>query len=382
VLFGRKTLEMNERKTLAPYASFSADTRGRRYTETEGRSRTAFQKDRDRVIHTSAFRRLEYKTQVFVNYQGDYYRTRLTHTLEVVQVARSLARALGLNEDLAETVALAHDLGHPPFGHAGEQTLDRLAAPVGGFDHNKQSLRIVTKLEQRYDSFPGLNLTWDTLEGIIKHETAYDTPDNEWEPDKHPGLEAQVVNLADELAYNTHDLDDGLRSGHLTASQLAQVPLIGSLMDSLEIRFEQFTREDRYLLVRKLLGLAIEDAVMATLDQLHGTGVQDIHDVRGEQSRLVTNSAIVSEQLLELKEFLHRNLYFHYRIVRMRRKADHILSQVFEAYIATPEMLPQATQKQVESLGLTRAVTDYLAGMTDRYAGDEYGKLFHPDSLT
>ena len=382
MLFDRETLQENERKTLAPYASFSADTKGRKYKEAESQSRTAFQKDRDRVIHTSAFRRLEYKTQVFVNYEGDYYRTRLTHTLEVVQVARSLARALGLNEDLAETVALAHDLGHPPFGHAGEETLDRLASSVGGFDHNKQSLRIVSKLEQRYANFPGLNLCWETLEGIIKHETAYDTADAQWQPGKHPSLEAQVVNLADELAYNAHDLDDGLRSGLLNIRQIADVPLIGILMDSLGINNQPFSREDRYLLIRELLGLAIEDAVATTVKQISRAGAQHVNDVRGEQARLVTNSVKVSEQLLELRTFLHDNLYFHYRIIRMRKKADQILSQIFEAYMTSPEMLPSSTYEEVEFLGLRRTITDYIAGMTDRYASEEYGKLFYPNLLT
>jgi|TARA_Y100000814_G_scaffold98751_1_gene68542 dGTPase len=382
VLFDRETLQENERKTLAPYASFSADSKGRKYKEPESRSRTAFQKDRDRVIHTSAFRRLEYKTQVFVNYEGDYYRTRLTHTLEVAQVARALSRALGLNEDLAETVALAHDLGHPPFGHAGEETLDRLASSVGGFDHNKQSLRIVSKLEQRYANFPGLNLCWETLEGIIKHETAYDTADDQWQPGKQPSLEAQVVNLADELAYNAHDLDDGLRSGLLNIRQIANVPLIGILMNSLGIDNQPFSREDRYLLIRELLGLAIEDAVATTVKQIRRAGARDANDVRGEEGRLVTNSARVTKQLLELRTFLHDNLYFHYRIIRMRKKADQILSQIFEAYMTSPQMLPSATYEEIELLGLRRTITDYIAGMTDRYASEEYGKLFYPNLLT
>src|SRR5690606_38113975 len=208
--------------------------------------RTAFQKDRDRVVHTSAFRRLEYKTQVFVNYEGDYYRTRLTHTLEVAQVATSIARALGLNEDLAETIALAHDLGHPPFGHAGEKALDEIAKGIGGFDHNRQSLRIVTEIERRYPAFPGLNLTWETLEGIMKHETEYDVPDPSWEPDVQPTLEAQVGNVADEVAYNAHDLDDGLRSGHLGAVHVSEVRQIGALMQRLCLRPARCDTPQRY----------------------------------------------------------------------------------------------------------------------------------------
>ena len=382
MLFDRKTLEGNEYTTLAPYASFSANTRGRKYKEAESKSRTVFQKDRDRVIHTSAFRRLEYKTQVFVNYEGDYYRTRLTHTLEVVQVARSLARALGLNEDLTETVALAHDLGHPPFGHSGEETLNRLASSVGGFDHNKQSLRIVTKLEQRYANFPGLNLSWETLEGIIKHETSYDTPDNKWQSGKHPSLEAQVVNLADEIAYNAHDLDDGLRSGHLNIYKIAEVPLIGNLMHSLQINSQTFSREDRYLLIRELLGLVIEDVITTTVKQVMTAGVRHATDVREAPNRLVATSDHLSKQLLELRSFLHDNLYFHYRVIRMRKKADKILSQIYDAYMTSPEMLPSVTYEHAKVLGLGRTVTDYIAGMTDRYAIEEHGKLFNPHSLT
>ena len=382
MVYGRELLEANERRTLAPYASLAADSRGRKYSERESSFRTAFQKDRDRVIHTSAFRRLEYKTQVFVNYEGDYYRTRLTHTLEVVQVARSIARALGLNEDLTETIALAHDLGHPPFGHAGEKTLDRLASAAGGFDHNRQSLRIVTRLERRYADFPGLNLTWETLEGIMKHETAYDVPDSEWEPDRRPSLEAQVVNIADELAYNAHDLDDGLRSGYLTAHRIANVPLIGVLFQRLGISSESFGSADRYLLIRELLGLAIEDAVTATQRRLEAGEIASVADVREAPEKLVTNSPEVAGQLGELKDFLYHNLYYHHRLIRMTRKADHILSRIFEAYLSSPEMLPTEVQVQTEMLGLERAVTDYLAGMTDRYAGDEYRRLFDPHTLT
>jgi dGTPase len=382
MLFTREMLEQNERKTLAPYACFAGASRGRVHPEEESAFRTAFQKDRDRVIHTSAFRRLEYKTQVFVNYAGDYYRTRLTHTLEVAQVAKALARALGLNEDLAETIALAHDLGHPPFGHAGESSLDRLAKEAGGFDHNKQSLRIVTQLEQRYPRFPGLNLTWETLEGIMKHETEYDLPNSDWEPDKQPSLEAQVVNVADELAYNAHDLDDGLRSGHLSPAQIVEVPLIGRLMEKLGLDVIGFGRQERYVLIRELLGLMIEDGVKDTDERLRELGVEDIEDVRCAPGKLVSNGPPLRAELKELKEFLYANFYFHYRLIRMTRKADHILASVFAAYLEAPDMLPQEVLLAVEERGLVRSVTDYLAGMTDRYAGEEYRRLFDPHSLT
>ncbi len=382
MLFTRETLETSERQALAPYASLAAVSRGRIHPEPESEFRTAYQKDRDRVIHTSAFRRLEYKTQVFVNYQGDYYRTRLTHTLEVAQVGKSIARALGLNEDLTETIALAHDLGHPPFGHAGESALDRLAAGVGGFDHNKQSLRIVTQLEQRYPAFPGLNLTWETLEGIMKHETEYDVPDASWEPDQQPSLEAQVVNIADELAYNAHDLDDALRSGHVSAVAIAEVPVIGELMEELGLEPARFANTQRYRLVRELLGLVITDAVRATDARLERGGLRTVADVRAAPAKVVGNSPELSARLHELKGFLFQNFYYHFRQIRMTRKADHILERIFRAYLAEPDMLPFDVQQQVEVLGLERAVTDYLAGMTDRYAGDEYKRLFDPDALT
>ena len=382
MLYDRETLERHERETLAPYACHAADSRGRVHREDESRYRTAFQKDRDRVIHTSAFRRLEYKTQVFVNYEGDYYRTRLTHTLEVAQVAKSVSRALGLNADLAETIALAPDLGHPPFGHAGEKALDRLAAEAGGFDHNKQSLRIVTQLERRYPQFPGLNLTWETLEGIMKHETEYDVPSTDWEPDKRPSLEAQVVNIADELAYNAHDLDDGLRSGHLTPQEIRHVPLVGDLMDRLEIDPDRFATQKRYILIRELLGEVIEDAIAATHARLEELGVATLEDVRDAERLIVGNSLELRERLRELKRFLYDSFYFHYRLIRMTRKADHILARIFEAYHDAPDMLPTEWQRAAEERGLARAVTDYLAGMTDRYAGDEYRRLFDPHALT
>lgn len=382
MLFSREVLEHNERATLAPYASLAAASRGRIHPEAESKYRTAFQKDRDRVIHTSAFRRLEYKTQVFVNYEGDYYRTRLTHTLEVVQVSKAISRALGLNEDLTETIALAHDLGHPPFGHAGEKTLNRLAAEVGGFDHNKQSLRVVTELEQRYSNFPGLNLSWEVLEGIMKHETEYDVPNTDWEPDKQPGLEAQVVNMGDELTYSAHDLDDGLRSGHLTARQIREVPLIDTLMRNLSLSVDTFTKGERYLLIRELLGLMIEDAVSYTHEQLESLNISSVDGVRSAPGKLVGFSPEMRKQLAELKAFLYQNFYFHYRLIRMTKKADHILERIFQAYMASPEMLPFDIQEAAGSRGLTRAVTDYLASMTDRYASDEYARLFDPHALT
>jgi dGTPase len=382
MLVTREQLERNERAALAPYACLAAESRGRIHPESESAYRTAFQKDRDRVLHTSAFRRLEYKTQVFVNYEGDYYRTRLTHTLEVAQVATSIARALGLNEDLAETIALAHDLGHPPFGHAGEKALNELTRHVGGFDHNRQSLRIVTQLEKRYPGFPGLNLTWETLEGIMKHETEYDVPDSTWEPDAQPSLEAQVVNVADEVAYNAHDLDDGLRSGHLTPQQISQVPLVGELMDRLGMDPASFTKYDRYTLQRELLGDVISDVVTATHERLGDAGVRSLADVRSYPTKLLGPSEAMAARLRELKSFLYQNFYFHYRLIRMSRKAHMVLEKLYNAYCDTAEMLPPDVQQQAAADGIERALLDYLSGMTDRYANDEYRRLFMPAELT
>ncbi|TVR88094.1 MAG: deoxyguanosinetriphosphate triphosphohydrolase [Trueperaceae bacterium] len=382
MIMTRARLEAAERAVLAPYAAFADASRGRVHSEGESAHRTAFQKDRDRVIHTSAFRRLEYKTQVFVNDEGDYYRTRLTHTLEVAQVARSIARALGVNEDLAETVALAHDLGHPPFGHAGERTLNRLAEGIGGFDHNQQSLRIVTELESRYAAFPGLNLTWETLEGIMKHETEYDVPDASWEPDLRPGIEAQVVNVADEIAYNAHDLDDGLRSGHLDVKEVARVPLIARLMDRLAIDPNAFDTRDRYVLVRELLGMAIDAVIEHSEQRIRAAAVASIDDVRAQPLVLVGPDDALAGQLAELKRFLYEHFYFHHRLIRMTRKADHILERIYGAYCETPSMLAPDVREQAEALGLERAVVDYLAGMTDRFAIKEYRRLFDPTTLT
>ena len=382
MIMTRARLEAAERAVLAPYAAFADASRGRVHEESESAHRTAFQKDRDRVIHTSAFRRLEYKTQVFVNDEGDYYRTRLTHTLEVAQVARSIARALGVNEDLAETVALAHDLGHPPFGHAGERTLNRLAEGIGGFDHNQQSLRIVTDIERRYAAFPGLNLTWETLEGIMKHETEYDVPDASWEPDLRPGIEAQVVNVADEIAYNAHDLDDGLRSGHLDIREVAHVPLVARLMERLAIDPNVFGTRDRYVLVRELLGTAIDAVIEDSERRIRAAGVGSIDDVRAHPVVLVGPDDAVAGQLAELKRFLYERFYFHHRLIRMTRKADHILERIFAAYRETPTMLAPDVRDHAAALGLERAIVDYLAGMTDRFAIKEYRRLFDPTTLT
>ena len=373
-----KLLELEDQR-LAPYAMRASETRGREFPEPESAYRTPFQKDRDRVLHTTAFRRLEYKTQVFVNYEGDYYRTRLTHTLEVAQVARSLARALGLNEDLAEVVALAHDLGHPPFGHAGEQILADLMKDHGGFDHNRQSLRIVTWLEQRYPGFRGLNLTWEVREGIVKHETVYDQPSAAgYEPQLRPTLEAQIVNLADEIAYNAHDLDDGLRSGLLRPAQLNEVELLAELAAELEIEPERLGEFERRVLIRELLGWMITDVINATDAALESAGVASLDDVRRYPAPLARYSEAAAAKMAGLRKFLYGNLYRHYHIVRQVAKARNVLERLFQAYTEMPEMLPPGVRRAVAEEGLHRAVCDYMAGMTDRYALEEYARLFDP----
>ncbi|WP_425486292.1 deoxyguanosinetriphosphate triphosphohydrolase [Deinobacterium chartae] len=388
-MFSRLALAQRERATLAPYATFSDQSRGRRFEEAESAFRTPFQKDRDRVLHTTAFRRLEYKTQVFVNYEGDYYRTRLTHTLEVAQVARSLSLALGLNETLAETIALAHDLGHPPFGHAGEHILDQLmrARGAGGFEHNRQSLRIVTKLEKRYPDFEGLNLSWETLEGIVKHETVYDAPDgagtaDEYEPQWRPSLEAQVANVSDETAYNAHDLDDGLRSGLITPTDLVGLRLWDHFTSELGFDPYRVSELERRILIRELLGWIITDLIEESQRRLEAAGIRTLEDVRAHRAPLIGHTPEAEAMLKELKAFLYERLYHHYRVVRQVHKAEHFLTTLFGAYTSRPAILPPEVRANIERRGLERAVCDYLAGMTDRYAMDEYTRLYAPYQRT
>ena len=382
-MFNRAKLEEIERQTLAPYAVKSADSRGRLHPEEESAYRTVFQKDRDRVIHTGAFRRLEYKTQVFVNTEGDHYRTRLTHTLEVAQVAKTIARALGVNEDLTETVALAHDLGHPPFGHAGEKILNELMQNAGGFDHNKQSFRVVTKLEKRYTDWDGLNLAWETLEGMVKHETESDITDvKDFEPSWKASLEAQIANIADETAYNTHDLDDGLRSGLLSNNMLLELKVWQRFTGELGFDPSLVSEFERRVLIRELLGWVITDIVTTTDTALEQQGISSLEAVRHAKTTLVGHSQNVMLELKELKSFLYANLYRHYRKERQVHKAEHILTALFDAFIKRPSMMPDGARLRVELVGLERAVCDYLAGMTDRFAMDEYSRLFDPYQWT
>jgi len=382
MIFTRKQLETFEDQCLAPYGMRSKDTRGRQVAEDEPDYRTVFQRDRDRILHTTAFRRLEYKTQVFINYEGDYYRTRLTHTLEVTQIGRTLARALGANEDLVETICLAHDLGHSPFGHSGEVTLARLMRDHGGFDHNKQSFRIVTNLERRYPDFPGLNLSWEVLEGIVKHETEYDRSDAaNFNPELRGCLEAQITNLADELAYTAHDLDDGLRSEMITPQMLEGVALWEITLESIYGRNQQFDEMLRHRLIRRLIGMAVSDLVETTDRNLRTSGVRSPLELQRLTYNVVGFNEDTRRRHRELKDFLYANLYRHYRVVRMQVKAERILTDLFQAYLDEPAILPKHVQVWIEERGLERTICDYIAGMTDRYAIEEYGKLFQPETL-
>jgi dGTPase len=375
----RQQLEANEIQFLAPYACRSRDSRGRAFPEDEPEYRTAFQRDRDRILHTTAFRRLEYKTQVFINYEGDYYRTRLTHTLEVAQIGRTIARALGANEDLLETICLAHDLGHPPFGHSGEVALARLMIDHAGFDHNKQSLRIVTLLEQRYPDFPGLNLTWEVREGIVKHESEYDVADaRDYDPELRGHLEAQIANVADELAYTSHDLDDGLRSNMITPNLLDGISLWEILVESVGWRGGFLDDLARHRLIRRLIGMEVTDLIQATHRRLMDSNIKSLEELQRLPYNVIGFSEEMHRRNRQLKDFLYNKLYRHPRVVRMAVKAERIISDLYQAYCTEPDMLPWHVQERIQEYGLQRTVCDYLAGMTDRFAIEEYHKLFDP----
>jgi dGTPase len=379
------------------FASDPARSRGRRYPEADSRTRTPFARDRDRIIHTSAFRRLKDKTQVFVAHEGDHYRTRLTHSLEVAQIARSIAHALGLDDDLAEAIALAHDLGHPPFGHSGEEELDACMAPYGGFDHNVQTFRVVTRLEERYPDFDGLNLTWETLEGVIKHNgpvldrldrpswravvefnAAYDL-----ELGGYASAEAQVAALADDIAYNNHDVDDGVQAGLFGLEELALVPLIGPILRALKL--ERPDLDDRMLrleAVRRMIGAMVEDVLTQTIRNVKDFGVKQDRDVRDLGRPLVAFSPDTAEDLSQLRLFLHQRMYRHYRVNRTRSQARRILAEMFALFMAEPGVMPTEWFERIEGrdqAGRARLVCDYIAGMTDRFAIEEHRKLFNLD---
>jgi len=378
-MYSRQDLEENENRSLAPFGVRSKDSQGRAYSDEEPDFRTSFQRDRDRVLHTTAFRRLEYKTQVFINFEGDYFRTRLTHTLEVAQVGRTIARALGANEDLVEAICLAHDLGHSPFGHAGEYTLARLMKDSGSFDHNKQSLRIVTELEQRYTDFPGLNLTWEVREGMVKHESEYDVTDaRDFNPELRGNLETQICNVADELAYTTHDLDDGLRSGLITPQRLNGIALWEILVQTFSWRGPFLQDLERHCMIRHLVGLMVTDMVQATDARLKKSGAKSALEIQKLSHNVIGYSEDAQDRNRELKDFLYTSLYRHYRVMRMQVKAEHIITDLFNAYHFEPLILPDHVQAWIPTRGLERTICDYIAGMTDRFAIEEHERLHDP----
>lgn len=370
----------DEKKQLASYASLSSESRGRKIDIGESRYRTCFQRDRDRIIHSSAFRRLEYKTQVFVNHEADYYRTRLTHTIEVAQIGRSMAKALRVNEDLTEAIALAHDIGHTPFGHAGERALHEIMKDYGGFEHNSQSLRVVDYLEERYPEYRGLNLTWEVREGIIKHHTSYDNPDNkllmDFEPKKNASIEAQIVNIADEIAYNNHDIDDGIESDLIDMKELLNIRLFRKYHDSLKDK-HQNEKLLRYEIVRELIGEQIADVIKSTLDRIEEKGIKTVDDVRSSDI-LVDYSPEMKEMNRELKIFLYENLYRNFKVLKMQHKAEWYIEKLFSVYSDDPKQLPVKFQKEIQTQGKMRVICDYIAGMTDRYAQDDFARIFLP----
>lgn len=390
----RKEYEELEAKNLAPYAVCSRNSRGRKYPEEEHDFRTCFQRDRDRILHSTAFRRLEYKTQVFVIHEGDYYRTRLTHTLEVAQIARSIALALRLNPDLVEAIALAHDLGHTPFGHSGEDALKKLMQKYGGFNHNLQGLRVVDHLERRYPRFWGLNLTWEVREGLVKHSTRYDLgyrkEENNSLPFKYglldlsefynleqPTLEAQVVDVADEIAYDNHDLDDGITSGLILESDLKKISLWKEASKIVEKNFTDLPFELRkHQIIRTLIDLKVKDLIASSSKKL--ASVSSVEEVRNASERLISFSKEMEDKRAPLRDFLYAHLYNHYRVVRMADKARRIIEELFEVYHNKPAQLPAYVQAEIELEGVERAICDYIASMTDRFAQDEYKKLFDP----
>jgi dGTPase len=371
----RPELEQLERANLAAYAQMSGASRGRKHREPASPWRTEYQRDRDRVIHSRAFRRLEYKTQVFLNGTGDHLRTRLTHTMEVAAIARGIARALKLNEDLTETIALAHDLGHSPFGHRGEHVLDRLMKGHGGFEHNRQSLRVVEELEQKYPGFPGLNLSWEVREGLVKHFTAYDHPGKRKGFDaKNSSLEAQVANLADEITYYSHDLDDGLDAGLLSETELNQQLTVWREA-ARKVKREQGNLPDecrRYFIIRTMIDDQVRDVVETTEKQIAAAGVQSADAVRLHPRALVQYSPARRRLNQELRKYLYRHLYFSKQVDEANTRATRMLAELFNFYLTHPREIGEQSRKRIRRDGLHRSVCDYIAGMTDRYVVQEY----------
>ena len=377
----RSQIENREYDILASYAMKSAETKGRVHKEKEHDYRSAYQRDRDRIIYSTAFRRLEYKTQVFVNHEGDYYRTRLTHTREVAQIAKSIARALRLNEDLTEAIALAHDLGHTPFGHAGEDALRVLMKKHGGFEHNAQGLRVVDLLEERYPEFPGLNLSWEVREGIVKHSTLFDSPPFAAEFDKGSMslLETQVVDAADEIAYDNHDLDDGITSGMILESDLPKIDLWEEANRIVASKYRGLSGEkSKYQIIRRLIDSQVTDLIGMSEANIKRAKIRSAKDAKRLKEKTITFSGGMLKKRAPLRKFLLDNLYQHYRVVRMSDKAARFIRDLFKVYLTKPQQLPPKFQKRLKKEGAHRVICDYIAGMTDRYALDEYKKFFEP----
>ncbi len=371
-----------ERPDLASFAARSDRSMGRRYPEEFKDGRPNFERDRDRIIHSAAFRRLESKTQVFVNHEGDYYRTRLTHSLEVAQIAKGIARRLKLNEDLTESIALAHDLGHTPFGHTGEETLNELMKDHGGFEHNRQSLRVVEELEDKYPYFKGLNLTWETREGLIKHPPFPLQDDGGWLeylPELSPTLEAQIIPLADEIAYSNHDIDDGLKARFIDRNALLEIELWREMYEKVARKYPGLDeRKMKYQTISHMIGFLIADLVETTLTRIESMGIEGIEDVRKTREQIVSFSNETRRKNKVLKAFLHKKLYRHYKVERMRIKAKRYLALIFETYLKNSLLLPLKHQERMEEESKERVICDYIAGMTDRFTLDEYKKLFEP----
>jgi dGTPase len=376
----KKTREKLEEEEiiLKKYAVKSNQTKGRVYDETPPKYRTHFMRDRDRIIHSTAFRRLEYKTQVFVNHEGDYYRTRLTHALEVQQIARTIAKSLSLNEILTEAISLAHDIGHTPFGHAGESMLNELMQDFGGFEHNLQGLRVVDVLEHKYPNFRGLNLCYETREGIIKHESEFDSAlriFEEFKVNKSPSLEAQVVNIADEIAYNAHDLDDGLKSGYINIDSLSEVELWKSIFSNTP---SNWSNQDRiYAAIREFIKVEVNDIIENAERVLKERKVKSLKDVYS-QDILVKFSHKLEKLNSDLKKFLKNDLYNHYKVIKMQEKSKRIVESLFKIYLKNINQLPPQFVNMINEFGKERVISDYIAGMTDRFAQDEYERLFFP----
>ena len=372
----REQMESDEARVLAPFAQKSGESRGRLYPQTRHAYRTEFQRDRARIIHARAFRRLEAKTQVFINGTGDHLRTRLTHTIEVASISRTIARALSLNEDLAEAIALAHDLGHSPFGHSGEEMLAECMRTHGGFEHNDQSLRVVDLLENAYPDLPGLNLTFEVREGLQKHQAFYDPLAPGEEKYRCPSLEAQIANLADEITYYSHDLDDAVDFAILTPAQLAEVAVWKRSCGSVQEKFPDAREPELHqLIIRDIIDVQVGDVIRSSAEAIRTAGVQSPDDVRREERPLIRYSEELLQANRELRRFLYKNVYYHPRVAEVNRSACDKLRVVFDAYVSSPELLGDAATKRIESEGLHRTICDYIAGMTDRYLAEEHARV-------